>query len=419
MTLSTGDMLRITNGALKSFKNKYGFDYCHDDYCDMQQSALEAILRAPVGMPERYYFVVARRAALAYMLWWKTGITTDKLRSVDAPQFLTAIDQSAERIAAPTGGSPHRNLSRTEREILESTFLCGKKHSVGRTRRFVETKVEICEHILAGDTNLGIAQELGKSPEYVQKVRHVIRKELKRLITVTDFLVAGMNPPELENPPTVLPEGTRCALEGQAITAGYAVSEIVPDSAGEFLDMLRGGVDGYLSENAARAFRGTWNMGSWMIFEDGTGYHPLISREEALKQGRPCWSDLVRQVWAERRGTGVLCILTTDVKKRVWTKAGVGTLGDATPVYLHDPEQNVSRIVVVDWRAMLEVLDFVEALLAAGFNKPTIQRSLLSDLKTAQSIGLKQAIEWENRLVALRAQPEYQIAYVISQRKAK
>lgn len=238
----------------------------------------------------------------------------------------------------------------------------------------------------------------------------------RRKMTVSDYLVCGMKLPAIGNPAPV-PENTYCALEGIPITTGYPIWDIVPEAAGEFLEMLHGNVSGYLSENAARAFKGTWNMGSWLIFEDGTGYHPLISREEAKKQNRPCWSNLARKVWQDRNGQGVLCILTTDVKKRVWPRARVGILGTTTPVYLHDPEQNLSGVVIIDWKNMLEKLDFVEELLNSGFNKISIRRSLLSDLKTTQSVGLAKTIDYENKLSALRARPEFQFAYVISQKE--
>ncbi|HEY4692521.1 MAG TPA: hypothetical protein VIH16_03735 [Bellilinea sp.] len=236
-------------------------------------------------------------------------------------------------------------------------------------------------------------------------------------MTVSDYLVCGMGLPAIESPPVPVPENTRCALEGTPITTGYSLWDIIPDAAGEFIEMLHGNLSGYLSENAARAFKGTWNMGSWLIFEDGTGFHPLISREEAEKQDRPCWSDLARLVWRERQGTGVLCILTTDVKKRVWPRARVDVLSDATLVYLHDPEQNCSGVISLNWGEMLQMLDFLESILAKGFNKPTLGRNLLSDIKTAMIVGLQQTIDWEKRLSGMRHQPEYQFAYVISQRK--
>jgi hypothetical protein len=112
----------------------------------------------------------------------------------------------------------------------------------------------------------------------------------------------------------------------------------------------------------------------------------------------------------------VLCILTTDYKKRVWTRSRVGVLSEFTPVYLHDPEQNCSGVVVINWRVMLNRLVLIEHLLDVGFKKPVIQRSLLVDLKTAQRVGLKQVIDWENLLVGMRPQAEYQFAYIISQR---
>jgi hypothetical protein len=243
---------------------------------------------------------------------------------------------------------------------------------------------------------------------------------LNAMTTTADYLVAGMQLPALDEAPQGAPTGARCALTGVAIERGYPVADIVPDSAGEFLDMLAGGVDGagWFAPNVARAFKGTWNMGAWMIFEDGTGYHPLINRAAALEQGRPCWSQLVRDVWRDRRGMKCVCILTTDFKKRLWPRARVGVLGEATPVLLHDPDQHVSGPVTINWQVMLEALDLVERAHTAGFSKPGIAQSLLREWTTAQATpgGLRETMAWETQLQQRRGTHEFAMAVVIAQR---
>ena len=90
--------------------------------------------------------------------------------------------------------------------------------------------------------------------------------------TVADYLVLGMEIPPLKMEPISVPDGTYCIITGVSTWVGYPAADIVPDAAGEFLDLLPGGVGGYLSENTARAFKGSWNLGSRVIFEDGTHY---------------------------------------------------------------------------------------------------------------------------------------------------
>ncbi|MCI0549404.1 MAG: hypothetical protein L0287_00460 [Anaerolineae bacterium] len=232
-------------------------------------------------------------------------------------------------------------------------------------------------------------------------------------MTVTDYLVNGLQIPPLDEPPK--PITASCAITGVPITQGYSVWDIVPDSAGEYLDLLHG-TNGYVSETAARAIKGTWNLGSRIIFDDGTHYHPLIARDK--KGERPCWSDLVRHLWNEKRGESVLMILTTDVKKRVWHKARIGVLGRATPVMIYDiTDSGLSSVQVIDWVVLLEILDVVENIYSMGFSKNGIRYSLLREWSRVQSFGTRQVIDLDNQLKPLREKTEFSMAVLISQKK--
>lgn len=230
--------------------------------------------------------------------------------------------------------------------------------------------------------------------------------------TVAEFLVAGMKLAALDSAPMRLPVGARDMISGQVIEMGYNLWDIVPDTAGEYLDLL-GGTAGYLSEASARAFGGCWNMGSWMIFEDGTGYHPLINRQAAREQGRPCWSELARQVWRERQGERMVCIVTTDFKKRLWTRARVGVLGKNSDVYLYDPEQNIGGNFKLNWEVMIEYLDAIEGIYNAGHSKPAMMDNLLREW---QKTGLAQAGRYEKTLAAMRGTPEFAFSILAAQR---
>ena len=236
----------------------------------------------------------------------------------------------------------------------------------------------------------------------------------RSVMTVADYLVNGMQIPPLDEPPK--PVTANCAITGLPITAGYPVWDIVPDSAGEYLDMLPNGANGYVSETAARAIKGTWNLGSRIIFEDGTHHHPLIARDK--KGERPCWSDLARSLWQERRGQSVLMILTTDPKKRTWTKARIGTLGSATPVMIYDvADSGLSSVQVIDWAALLDILDVVENIYSMGFSKNGIRFSLLREWSRVQSLGTRQVIDLDNQLKPLREKTEFAMAVLIAQKQ--
>jgi hypothetical protein len=235
--------------------------------------------------------------------------------------------------------------------------------------------------------------------------------------TVSKFLVRGLGCPPLDTPPVELPEPGYCAVTGEPLAIGYRAMDIVPAAAGEFLDMLGGNVTGWLSEATAIAFKNTWNLGSRLIFEDGTHYHPLINRSAAQKQDRICWSDLVRSIWPERANQRVLIIVATDCKKRVWHKARIGTFGTRTAVYLHDTELvNASASLWIDWQRLLSVLDFVETVYTAGFSKRGIVGGILSETKAVSAAGLARVIAWEKELRDLRSLDEFKIAIIVAQK---
>jgi len=228
--------------------------------------------------------------------------------------------------------------------------------------------------------------------------------------------VRGLGLPPLDVPPSNIDGVAYDAITGVGLAQGYRAMDIVPKAAGEFLDLLRGNVDGWVSEATARAFKGTWNLGNRLIFEDGTHFYPLIGRESARKRGRACWSDLVRNVWASRRGERLLVILTTDFRKRLWPRARIGTLGQATAAYIHDANLNVSSLAQIDWPGMLATLGLVERVYLAGFSKRGIINGLLSEFKAVQSVGMLSAVDWEKQLQAVRGGYEFTMAAIIAQK---
>lgn len=238
-------------------------------------------------------------------------------------------------------------------------------------------------------------------------------------LTVPDLMVRGMAIPELDKPALVdCPPGAHCCITGEPIERGYVAQKIVPSAAGEFLELMGGDVMGYMSEMAARAFKGSWNLGSRFIFEDATHYHPLLNAKSAAKQDRACWSQLVRDVWPDKRGMRYVAILATDYKKKIWPRAVVGTLGEQAPILVFDASRNLLQNVTVDWRRLVEALDFVESVYTAGFVKPAIESNLLSSNKAVAENGLYQSIDWENHLKTLRGTPEFTVAAIIAQKGA-
>ena len=64
------------------------------------------------------------------------------------------------------------------------------------------------------------------------------------MITVPELLVRCLDLPPLAEAPTAVPSGTRCAITGQEITAGYPILDFVSDATAEYLDTFRGNPGG-------------------------------------------------------------------------------------------------------------------------------------------------------------------------------
>jgi len=239
-------------------------------------------------------------------------------------------------------------------------------------------------------------------------------------MNVTEMLIAGLQIGALDE--SVARYGidveTNCALTGERIAWGIPVRRVVSSNTGEFLDLTSGQVTGYVSENSARAFKGACNMGSIIVFADGTHYHPLISATSAAAAtpSRPCWSVLVRELWPERQGQECLIILATDVKKKVWPLAQVGHFGVHTPVLLFDSSRDLLGVCPVHWPGLLSVLNLVEELYQRGFTKNIIADNLYIDLKTMEEVGYTQTMDYERRLRQIRHTAEFKMSIIIAQK---
>ncbi len=241
-------------------------------------------------------------------------------------------------------------------------------------------------------------------------------------LTPADLLARGLELPPLPEPPTPVPPGTVCGVTGQPISAGYPVRDVITSATAEFLDAFRNNLAGYVSENAARCYRssnpklGNPCARSILAFADGTLWMPLIAREPAREQGRPCWSELVRQVWPGRAGQSCLCMLTTDTKKRLWIRARVGALGPRTPVLYYDSKTAGNEVLLIDWPALLESLTLIEVVYNLGFPKAAIGTSLYVASKVAQSVTLSETRRLERALAGWRGRPEFRVALLIAQK---
>lgn len=246
-------------------------------------------------------------------------------------------------------------------------------------------------------------------------------------LTVAELLAAGLAlPPPAGVEP--VPPGTVCAATGAPIREGVPRRQVTTGATAEFLDHFRADVHGWVSPAAAACYQsasprlGNPCARAFLAFPDAL-YLPFIARESAQAQGetefpwgarvpRPCWSELVREVWPGRRGEPCALLLTTDVKKRVWPGVAVGPLGAATPVYLYDgPHRGRRRL---DWPALLALLDLLEAAYGRGWSKESLDRSLPAGCP--RGVSLAEAFRREGDLAPWRTRPEWAVALLIAQR---
>jgi hypothetical protein len=243
------------------------------------------------------------------------------------------------------------------------------------------------------------------------------------MIGVADLLAAGYPLPELEIAVTDVPPGTRCVISGQPITRGVPVSAITTDSTTEFLDHFRNGLNGYISEAAARCYKsanprkGNILARSLAAIEGEPGLLPLIARDRARAEGRPCWSELVRDLWPRCRGKRAVLVLSTDTKKRLWPRARVGTIGSRTALYYYDAETAGNGTLWLDWPRLLICLDLVEEVYTAGYPKAAIRESLYTAGRITQSLGIGSVRQWERTIAPWRGSPEFVVATLIAQRR--
>lgn len=231
-------------------------------------------------------------------------------------------------------------------------------------------------------------------------------------MTPSQLLSQHINAKPPNGKPIELPDGSFCAVGGNPITVGYRVLDTVPKSYGRFMETFTGD---YLSEEAAICLANDWNLGCRMVFEDGTHYHPLISKEQAEKQGRPCFSQIAREVWPSKMGQACVILIASDVKKRLWTIAQSGRLGSQTPVAILAADYDVEEHRWINWERLVQLLDFIEVIYSSGFSKDVISRNLMRRIKTGGDVDLRTVYHWEEQLQTLRFETEFFPALVIAQ----
>lgn len=242
--------------------------------------------------------------------------------------------------------------------------------------------------------------------------------------TVPGLLARGLCLQPLPDPPQTIPgdEPAYCRPSGSYISEGYRLGDVTGGSTSDLLDAFLGNPLGWVSDDAARCLKaanprlksGVHN--SLLIFAGSPAYRPMESRESARLQNRPCWSELVRDVWPARQGETMLMIVTADPKKRIWQKGEVGLLGNDTPVLHYDRGQSINGVHRIDWAELIDTLDIVERAYDLKFTKQQIRDGLLWATKTVAAVGWDVAAELERTLIMARQRGSFRLALTFAQR---
>lgn len=226
------------------------------------------------------------------------------------------------------------------------------------------------------------------------------------------FLCAGMNPPTLEKPPTVI--DAHCAMTGRKIEEGYRVDFLVTDATSQPHEIFKYPSD-WCSVETARLFKSMRGeaslLGNLFVSADG-GSKPMVSRDSATKANRPCWHDLVMALEPEQ---WTVAVFTEESKRRFWLDAPLCLTGKAWRPYLH--YGNCSRVLTVDLARLKETLVLAESIYTVGFSKDAMLYGLFDNFQQVQKTGYVNTLTLERHLLPYRGTDELLLSCFIVQKK--
>lgn len=147
-----------------------------------------------------------------------------------------------------------------------------------------------------------------------------------------------------------------------------------------------------------------------MLVVGEAGWWPTIAKPIEC---RPRWRHVLREVARAAPETPMTGILTTDPKPRLWPRAQLAACA-APGLYLHIPEQDISRWSVFDLRQVALALADIDSALAIDASKTAVLRGLWSAPALADRHGIDRIDAVESRLALRRGSIEFSIAMVIA-----
>lgn len=202
-----------------------------------------------------------------------------------------------------------------------------------------------------------------------------------------------------------------CALCGLRVAAAMPVKSLIKPATADIPDTFHGT---HVCAPCAAAFSESRLLTGSLLVMNGAGLRPMVSKESARKEGRPCWRDVIRTLPV---GAETVAIITSNTKRRLWTRAAVSVVGDYwRPLFV---DGDTDRLLTVSITALRASLDLVESVYALGFRKELIGTSLWNGLapKTLAEHGLERIAELEAALNVWRGSDELLISLFIAQKE--
>jgi hypothetical protein len=225
------------------------------------------------------------------------------------------------------------------------------------------------------------------------------------------LLFDAFRPGELPHLPLPAPPGTRCALTGRALAAGYPAKDILTSASADIADTFRS-PGTWVCEEAARLFKESRLLTSNLLALPARGLRPMVAQASATPE-RPAWRDLLR---ALAPGTPTVAIFTSNTKRRLWPAARLSYFGPTwQPLFCDGTEERTLRL---DAARLLACLTLVEEVYEAGFNKEAMRVGLLdqSAAKAIRALGWGTARAYEHRLAPWRGSDEFLLSLFVAQK---
>lgn len=233
------------------------------------------------------------------------------------------------------------------------------------------------------------------------------------------FLYQSASPPALKRPPIPIEAGY-CAFTGEPITTGYHISSVITSATSEVSDTFR-----YPSESVsvevAELFRAQTLLRGNLLFLENELLQPMVSRESAKNQNRPCWRDLMFEI---EFGTPCVAVFTDESKRRLWPQAQYCSFGEHWRPFVNGSvakfgktfqSPQISRTLSVDVLHIQSCISLIESVQSKGFTKHGIYRGLLHESNHVEQVGYHSAIAMEKALRRWRDKDEFLLALFISQ----